>query len=936
MLLLWAPYLVPQGPSNLVAVRFRSAVRIDSIQIVPSGVSPFSREPHVVGETIPDSFSVRIFMNTQSSGEAKGPSNSLASATLRFDGGLVDYLVNMGSGVSTRLLIFEGEFERLSVAIYGTPSTEPKLEDNLIQQDLAIPSRRSRLPEAVDPLALSNPLGIAQTLLRRVPDTQPSLITIVQRYMNHRDQDVNMNGNGVHPSGVSASLPNFEEVLQSKNPDEELLLAAATEFGALFEDTEIDNQISTKDEKVILATVALMSAVVWTSDMGYFDTAYQGLLIARLWQMDESVALALYSYPTVVGYIVSSLSRIHSPSQPRIKALVEQLLRSVRSHCPAALAPMNTIGAQFPSQSSQEIADYSTALRFLKDGTTSHSLAFGTVVHLRSAVGVISPTLTNETSDDAIRILQEAQDVLGQPLVFTLLDITTRVCNTLREALTTPGDGEPSSQALQNLFGLATETLHLISLLRSSVPLASRSLRQVAILASNLYIASAETCQRRHNEWEVVETAKDSRDASLSLLEKIYTSATVQKGLSTSSSLFKPVLDGGLHLEDSVIKLPFAAEAVHDLLLDFVKDAIGESDELRLLTDLMEVTPQLGAFLTALEPSKQASLVASLMDLDNGRSGLGEWLIQNEAETIVGHLHQLAELAGAVTKEQTVRASLLRHSVDKYFCYLSLLLETAAKRDVLDYLVGDRQGSSTVEECFRTMLDQDVSSDATFKVALVLSSAELSKDRRSSMSITLSFVLLRSLRVAPNTFTASEVLPTCLGLLQAKNDQDENIFIEANAHISVEIGHALAFLSSSDSTALWGDISEAVKPLQEIIELAIKRHKQGQQLDDPEMMIEQDPAPFSFDGLSEDAFERLAELTGSASTFEPFKSELQWSNYQPHQLNPPISWKEDISTSLKTLEGALNPECSRPVTPPPPSTPPTILGMGELVLGCAA
>lgn len=41
MLLLWAPALVPQGKSQIAAVRFTTAVRIECIRIVPSGVAPF-------------------------------------------------------------------------------------------------------------------------------------------------------------------------------------------------------------------------------------------------------------------------------------------------------------------------------------------------------------------------------------------------------------------------------------------------------------------------------------------------------------------------------------------------------------------------------------------------------------------------------------------------------------------------------------------------------------------------------------------------------------------------------------------------------------------------------------------------------------------------------------------------------------------------------
>ncbi|KAG8894681.1 hypothetical protein FRC01_012818, partial [Tulasnella sp. 417] len=422
----------------------------------------------------------------------------------------------------------------MSVAIYGTPLGESKPEEPLADNYTTVPSRSARISETLDPLVLPNPLTVAQGLLRRTPDTQISLGTIIPRCLGQQDQFPSMNGNGPDYSRTSEPLPGLEDLLQSETPDDELVLDAVTELGALLGDAEIDNQTSIKDAKVIVAAVALLSVVMWTSDIANYSGTYQGLLIVRLWQMDESIALALYSYQAVVGYIVGALSRVHNSSEPRVRLLAEQILQEIILHCPTALGYVAASGISLPLQLVQnglaaEQLDYSVALRLLGTSAALPKLDFGTVLGLRSSIGRLSPGLAHEASEDAVAILREAQAVLGQPMVFILLEVSAKISNTLNEQLTAPGHDEPSPQALQNLFGLAAETLHLISILRSSIPLTSRSVRQVAILASNLYVASADVCKRRQGEWQVVETAKDSRDASLSLLEKIYTSAIGQK-----------------------------------------------------------------------------------------------------------------------------------------------------------------------------------------------------------------------------------------------------------------------------------------------------------------------------------------------------------------------------------------------------------------------
>lgn len=112
-----SPPLYPDGNSthSVLAIRFPSPVRVQSIRLIPEGVGTLNGG---VGCTYPAQFRVRALFNTFPS----DPINALAGSVIEYDGREgweQDVEVGMPEGVGTRLVVLSGGFERLSLSIYG-------------------------------------------------------------------------------------------------------------------------------------------------------------------------------------------------------------------------------------------------------------------------------------------------------------------------------------------------------------------------------------------------------------------------------------------------------------------------------------------------------------------------------------------------------------------------------------------------------------------------------------------------------------------------------------------------------------------------------------------------------------------------------------------------------------------------------------------------
>ncbi|EJD01547.1 uncharacterized protein FOMMEDRAFT_90409 [Fomitiporia mediterranea MF3/22] len=185
MLLQWV-VLEPQGPGNLASVRFSCPVRVYSLRIFPTGARPFKLQEDIVAETEPSSLYLDVYFNAipiSTDGKPRPkPSNALVPTSIAYQGGQVEFKIDSDNAeFSTRLMIVRGNFQKLSLAIYGEiVSDEQSSPQSYVPKQVPQISY-STLPPALDPANNSNPTELAQSLLTLIPlEQRPSLSLIIR------------------------------------------------------------------------------------------------------------------------------------------------------------------------------------------------------------------------------------------------------------------------------------------------------------------------------------------------------------------------------------------------------------------------------------------------------------------------------------------------------------------------------------------------------------------------------------------------------------------------------------------------------------------------------------------------------------------------------------------------------------------------------------
>ncbi|KAF9236224.1 hypothetical protein BU15DRAFT_89269 [Melanogaster broomeanus] len=185
MLLQWCN-LQPLGPSNLAAIRFASPCKVQSVKIFPTGAKPFANCPDIIARTEPDSFFMDVYFNAHpisSSSQADGKHklkapNALIPTVISYSGGQTEFSIDMGADFGTRLMIVRGDFESVSMAIYGEISSEPALAVTSYTPGLLQLSDPVSISPALDLAKAPDPTYLAKQLLALIPDAPPLNIVI--------------------------------------------------------------------------------------------------------------------------------------------------------------------------------------------------------------------------------------------------------------------------------------------------------------------------------------------------------------------------------------------------------------------------------------------------------------------------------------------------------------------------------------------------------------------------------------------------------------------------------------------------------------------------------------------------------------------------------------------------------------------------------------
>ncbi|THV08220.1 hypothetical protein K435DRAFT_3799 [Dendrothele bispora CBS 962.96] len=187
--------LEPQRPSGLAAIRFTAPVRVSKIRVFPNGAQPFAQCPDVVARTHPDSFFLDVFFNAMpinpaESKEKQRAPNALVPTTIAYAGGQVDFTVDLGTEYASRLMIVKGQFDALSLAIYGDVVSESQPSSEGLTHKTVPANEPIPLSKALDPANAEDPTSLATNLLSTIEDAPPlSLVTRLMFCLKPANED---------------------------------------------------------------------------------------------------------------------------------------------------------------------------------------------------------------------------------------------------------------------------------------------------------------------------------------------------------------------------------------------------------------------------------------------------------------------------------------------------------------------------------------------------------------------------------------------------------------------------------------------------------------------------------------------------------------------------------------------------------------------------
>ncbi|KZV64689.1 hypothetical protein PENSPDRAFT_757048 [Peniophora sp. CONT] len=181
-LLFWGT-VEPAGASDLAAIRFSQAVRVRSIRLFSKDTQPFEQESGTLSETQPDAFQLHVYFNVQptprTATEVKQkPSNALVSARVVYTGSATDCAVDMTDEWATRLLILSGDFDKLSLAVYGTTVSDSTHSVGVYEPSPLPTSQLRQLEDALNPASHYDPAVLALSLLKLIPDAPPFSLVV--------------------------------------------------------------------------------------------------------------------------------------------------------------------------------------------------------------------------------------------------------------------------------------------------------------------------------------------------------------------------------------------------------------------------------------------------------------------------------------------------------------------------------------------------------------------------------------------------------------------------------------------------------------------------------------------------------------------------------------------------------------------------------------
>lgn len=543
--------------------------------------------------------------------------------------------------------------------------------------------------------------------------------------------------------------------------------------------------------------------------------------------------------------------------------------------------------------------------------------------------------LEYDSNTSMSEILDQVWSSADQSLIALLVQILEITVSTLFKGII-PSESDSdacSTELLTQLLRLSSQLCDLIRSYLPSDPLEARLAKRYFTVTVGLRIVAGVISDCRRNE----EPLSEALEGALGKAAKALKAMINHVGWDYTP-LLQALEETQSALPEDAFVLATQPVRVFDLFRTLLDDSDEESEKIQSIQGIAAVRDRLFVLLSTMHVSEQLALVGCLSRRDNGRVGIRDWYLQQVVFTLDATLSRLAGYTSASNNsapslDDDLKIELLQHSIVKSLAFLDGSVECSSDgihndnvvEDVTQFLVSENAMGSIIQRCYKVMLDYDISTYSTFTLAEHL----LPIAKGTPLFVPFLLTLLRSLRLQPPPVVFSDQLQ----LLVMHVVEDDSLSDGDLARLRSELGYVLKEMADDETMVHWGDPTAAAGYVVQLLEYLRDRALSAVQDVQMEEDVE-DLSRIALEGLSESSFGVLAELADSVMAIDSkplssFATYMSWSN-ATSSLNQPLQDTHDISTTTRTLmatlqDGAKSP---RPSTPTP-STPPSILGMGE-------
>lgn len=323
---------------------------------------------------------------------------------------------------------------------------------------------------------------------------------------------------------------------------------------------------------------------------------------------------------------------------------------------------------------------------------------FGSLRTLRVALAYIERELDE---DDEAQVLSDFWTDASCSLITVLCDLLGPVVEEIRNqfALYHPPP-RIQQDVMAQLFSTADDILRLLLRFIPIFPLLSRLQGALTTHAANVFACADAADMLYSQSGQPPVAARSASQACIDIVRALSEQKAVSGGKPGAQVVLRMLLQHGLHSD--------GLDPTHHLLQVFclinyvlpTQDSPEEQKTLWIQRAVPTVLQELSAFCRALDTENKIHFVSQLVELDQGTTGVGEWLLLEEVKDVALAAESLRDESLAEPKRRIAQSH-----IALFFRFLADLLQGSNASWVVDGLASTEDGPRQFANSLFTLLD---------------------------------------------------------------------------------------------------------------------------------------------------------------------------------------------------------------------------------------